>query len=204
MYVGIPVSQLRKLRLRELTCLPKTPPRTDGHIQLCLWVLEPPPLPQRWGPHVLCLLGRYAQSQSHPALPVAVGTFRCSRFPLRQEAEARGSRDGSLTGDRQGLKLPLFISCTHTSYRGTRKLTIASALEVLSARGSWCCISPQDPTPPGPTPRGTAVLGGRALRVQKVAPRTGDRSNICSRAGPEVTLQPPHARAGFCGYRVLP
>lgn len=89
------------------------------------------------------------------------------RFPPRQEPEARGSRDGWLGG------APPPRSCTHTSHRITRKLTIAPALGLTSAWGVLVLHFIPGPHPAWPTTPGHRCPG--RARAQGAEGGSADR-----------------------------
>lgn len=197
MQVGIPISQPRRLRLRELEELTEDP--TAGLSATCRsvcgwWRPSYPSSPCGVTTMLSASLAEGLHCSPIPAFLLAARTFRCPHFPPRQEPEAQGSPAGSLL---PAAGLPPFISCTSTIHWITAVTAIGP--ELTSATASWGLVS----TSPRPTLRGTAVLTGLMLRARGVSV---DRPQVqcLLLSGPQGSahhLHLPHA--GFWGCGVL-
>lgn len=165
--MGVPISQLRKLRLRELTYLPETPPphrQPRPALSVDAGAPAPPPAVNRRG---VWLPGRQAQSQPRPALPGPLEPFTA----LPTQAGTGGERKSRWMAGGGGAPPPR--SCTHTSHRITRKLTIAPAPGLTSAWRVLVLHFIPGPHPAWPTTPGHCCPG--RARAQGAEGGSADR-----------------------------
>lgn len=207
--MGVPISQLRKLRLRELTYLPETPPphrQPRPALSVDAGAPAPPPAVNRRG---VWLPGRQAQSQPRPALPGPLEPFTA----LPTQAGTGGERKSRWLG---GSPSPLLH--THQSQDNSKVNHRASAWTHIGMGGLGAAFHPGAPPrlahhPGAPLSwEGSRSGSGRWLRGQvtglppEQAPRSARnlRVPVQVSVGTEIFREMTGRSAGAGGRRARP
>lgn len=212
--MGVPISQLRKLRLRELTYLPETPPphrQPHSHVRLCPWMREPRPSPR--GESLWCLAPWQTGPVTAPPCPSG-GRWNLS---LRASHPGRNWRREEVPMDGSGGS-PSPLLHTHQSQDNSKVNHRASAWTHIGMGGLGAAFHPGAPPrlahhPGAPLSwEGSRSGSGRWLRGQvtglppEQAPRSARnlRVPVQVSVGTEIFREMTGRSAGAGGRRARP